>query len=123
MTRRAPWRGTRAAAAEPIGDTAQLLAALTKARNEKSALTQQLRDLARERDQLAAQVRSGAVMLAAARRQCAAGCEHARLAAERGVQLVEMQRVQNRLQAANQAYVEADLRPVPVVPKQRRAGR
>jgi len=101
--------------AEPIDDTAQLLAKLVQTRNERAALTQQLRDTARERDRFRDERDAARVMLAAAKRLCAANCEHAQDAARKAVQLVEMQRVQNRLQAANQAYTEADLKPAPAV--------
>lgn len=98
-----------------------IAAKLQKLRNEKAALECQLRDMARERIQLKAQVEAAAKIIAGAKRECAERCVHAVSDAARQVQLVKMQAVQDQLQAANAAYRGGDLKPAPVavVPKQR----
>lgn len=122
--------GRRTSPTKPLNDTApsalasereaRLRADNQRLRNERVALTQQLRDTARERDRLELQVRSGATMLAAARRQCAAGCEHAQEASARLVQLAAMQTRLNEYQARKEARDSPAFLERVEVPRQRR---
>jgi hypothetical protein len=72
-----------AALPAPKNETALLLAELTRVRNQRDVLATEARVTKGERDQARGQARSAAAMLAAAERQCAAGCEHAAAVAAR----------------------------------------
>lgn len=94
--------------APPIDELAKLREQNQQLRNERATLAGQLRDTARERDQLRDQLRdqrdAGRLMLDAALKGCEAKCAHAHEAAKLRVQLGAMQDRLNELQAANEAH-------------------
>jgi septal ring factor EnvC (AmiA/AmiB activator) len=110
-----PWRRTTDAPVPtpPVDETAKYRAQLQQLRNERAALTGQLRDTARERDQLTDQVRAGRLMLDAALKACEARCSHAVEAAGLRVQLAALQARLDEMQAVNEGYERLGYARVP----------
>ena len=119
---RRTWRRQRddtlSAPAVPIHP--EVAAKLRKLRNEKAALTSQLRDTARERDQLTDQLRAGRLMLDAALKKCEQDCAHGREVAGLRVQLRAMQAVQDEYRAREEARDSPRFLTRVEIPAQRR---
>ena len=90
----------------------EIAAKLTKLRNEKAQLGQDLAAANRRNNEQALQLRAATAIIAGARHSCEATCEHAQLAASRQLLLVKLQQRLDEARAVNEARDRAAMDPL-----------
>lgn len=115
-----PWsdsRRPRPTPIEPADELAQLRAKNQKLRNEKAALTAQLRDTNRDKIKTETALAAMQARLDRERRHNEATCAHAKQAADVRRLAVLFQDRYLEQRRINERYTESDLKPVPPGPE------